>query len=252
MKIGVQFYTIRDFCKDTESLAESLKRVADMGYTTVQLSGVCAYDPDWMDEQLKKNGLICGLTHFSYDKIKDEPLETINFHKKFGCSNVGIGSLPGGVNDETVEKFITEFQKPAEIIKENGGKLFYHNHHLEFVKGKDGVRHINKILDAFPPELLGITLDTFWLQYAGCDVRQWIDDLKGRLTCVHLKDLDCLGQAGVYAAIGEGNMNFPGIIESCRNAGTEFLFVEQDDCRGRDPFECLKVSYDYLKSLGLN
>ena len=35
MKIGAQFYTIRDFCKDTEGLAESIKRVADIGYKTV-------------------------------------------------------------------------------------------------------------------------------------------------------------------------------------------------------------------------
>ena len=45
MKIGVQLYTLRDFCKDTQSLSETLKKVADMGYTTVQLSGICAYDP---------------------------------------------------------------------------------------------------------------------------------------------------------------------------------------------------------------
>ena len=55
MPIGAQFYTIRDFCKTPEDLAESLKKVADIGYKTVQLSGVCAYDPQWMAEQLKAN-----------------------------------------------------------------------------------------------------------------------------------------------------------------------------------------------------
>ena len=40
MNIGAQFFTIRDFCKTTEELAESLKRVADIGYKTIQLSGV--------------------------------------------------------------------------------------------------------------------------------------------------------------------------------------------------------------------
>ena len=41
MKIGAQFYTVRDFCKTKEGLFESLKKVADIGYTAVQLSGVC-------------------------------------------------------------------------------------------------------------------------------------------------------------------------------------------------------------------
>ena len=29
MKIGVQLYTLRDFCKDTQSLSETLKKVAE-------------------------------------------------------------------------------------------------------------------------------------------------------------------------------------------------------------------------------
>ena len=45
MQIGAQFYTIREFCKTPEGLAESLKRVADIGYPTVQISGTCPYDP---------------------------------------------------------------------------------------------------------------------------------------------------------------------------------------------------------------
>ena len=31
-----------------------------------------------------------------------------------------------------------------------------------------------------------------------------------------------------------------------------YAAVEQDDCYGTDPFECLKISYDNLKSHGLD
>ena len=57
MQIGAQFYTLREHCKTLEDFAESLKRVADIGYRTVQISGVCAYEPEWLQEQLQKNGL---------------------------------------------------------------------------------------------------------------------------------------------------------------------------------------------------
>ena len=46
MIIGAQLYTLRNFCKTTPELEESIKRVAEMGYTSVQLSGVCDYDPE--------------------------------------------------------------------------------------------------------------------------------------------------------------------------------------------------------------
>lgn len=59
MKIGAQLYTVHDFTKDLDSLSESLKKVADMGYRTVQVSGTCKYDADWIREQLDKNGLEC-------------------------------------------------------------------------------------------------------------------------------------------------------------------------------------------------
>ncbi len=57
IKIGAQLYTLRDYCQTTDGFADTLARVADMGYTTVQMSGCCAYEPEWFREQLEKNGL---------------------------------------------------------------------------------------------------------------------------------------------------------------------------------------------------
>ena len=51
MKTGAQFYTVRDFCKDLDGFAETLKKVADIGYKTVQISGTCAYEPEWLKAQ---------------------------------------------------------------------------------------------------------------------------------------------------------------------------------------------------------
>jgi sugar phosphate isomerase/epimerase len=70
MLIGAQFYTIRDFCKTPEGLYESLEKVADIGYTTVQLSGVCQYDPAEMRAALDSLGLKCVLTHIPPQRSK--------------------------------------------------------------------------------------------------------------------------------------------------------------------------------------
>ena len=53
------------------------------------------------------------------------------------------------------------------------------------------------------------------------------------------------------APIGEGNLNFPGILSAATRAGTRWFIVEQDDSYGRDPFDCLASSYRYLRGLGL-
>lgn len=69
MEIGAQFFTIRDFCKNLDDFGESLKKVAEIGYKYVQISGTCDYTAQWLDEKLKENGLKCVLTHTSSDKL---------------------------------------------------------------------------------------------------------------------------------------------------------------------------------------
>ena len=249
MEIGVQLYTLRDYCKTLDDFANTLKRVADIGYKVVQVSGVCEYDPKWLDEQLKKNGLKCAITHYSYDEIKDFPAETVEKHKVFGCTNIGLGSMPGGVNEDNISNFVSSYKRSAQIIKEMGAQLFYHNHHWEFSKCSDGQLIIDKIASLFDESELQITLDTYWVQYGGADVCDVIDRLNGRLKCVHLKDMIIVGDEQRMAPVGQGNLNFKKIISHLKATNCEYALVEQDNCYCADPFECLKQSYEYLRSI---
>jgi sugar phosphate isomerase/epimerase len=49
-----------------------------------------------------------------------------------------------------------------------------------------------------------------------------------------------------FAEVGHGNMNWGPIIEACYETGIEYVAIEQDTCLG-DPFESLKMSYEFLK-----
>lgn len=251
MKIGAQLFTLNGFTGTLDGLAESLKKVADIGYTTVQVSGTCAFEPEWMKEQLTKNGLECVVTHSKAERMVEMPDTVFDEHATFGCSNMGIGSCPIGVNDEGLNYFIENLGPVARRFNERGGKLFYHNHWREFIKDDKGERFMDKLCAAFTPNELGIILDTYWVHYSGSDVLYWIEKLKGRLDCVHLKDMSCADDKPRMMPIGSGNMNWEKILPAFESAGTKFALVEQDNCNGEDPFECLKKSYDYLHSLGL-
>ena len=251
MEIGVQFYTLRDKAQNLNDFSESLARVADIGYKTVQISGVCEFEPEWLKSELDKNGLKCVLTHWGYDEIKNEPLKAIEAHKIFGCNYIGLGSMPGGVKEENLENFVNDYKNSANILKENGFKLFYHNHHWEFSRCKDGELIFDKILKSFSPDELGITFDTYWAQYGGACPSLWLKKLRGRIECIHLKDMEIVGDEQRMAPVGYGNINFEKVVSSAEYAGAKYLLVEQDNCYGKDPFECLKMSYEYLKSIGL-
>jgi sugar phosphate isomerase/epimerase len=108
------------------------------------------------------------------------------------------------------------------------------------------------ITEDIPPELMGITLDTYWLQASGCDVCSWIERLKDRIPCVHLKDMTIAkdGWAQLMAPVMEGNMNFKQILRKLEETkAVRYILVEQDTCQ-ESPFICLKKSFDNLHSLG--
>lgn len=250
MIIGAQFYTLRDFCKTPEALAETMKRVADIGYTTIQLSGVCAYDPQWMAEELKKDGLTCNLTHFDFNRIANDTDAVVAEHNVYGCKYIGVGSMPGGVAhfDEFVER-----AKPAgKRIAELGSMLMYHNHNMEYTK-RDGKTYMELLSELFAPEELGFTLDTYWVKEGGYDPVEEVKRLKGRLPCVHFKDMKVMDDGSHrFSWVGGGCLDFEKIISAMEDAGTKYAFIEQDNCYGDDPMECLRLSYNYLHALGLN
>jgi len=248
MIVGAQFYTLRESCKDLEGFAESLARVADIGYTTVQISGICSYEPQWLDEQLKKNGLKCVLTHKSLDLMKEDATSLCKEHDVYGCKYIGLGSykFEEGISSE-VEEFKRIATPIAEEFKRNGKYLMYHNHAKEFKKNNN-VTLIEEMSLAMPADLMGFTLDTYWVKAGGCDPVEYINKLSGRLDCVHFKDM---GEEKRMEWVGNGSLDFEKIVAACESAGTKYAFVEQDNCNGEDPFECLEKSCKYLKSLGL-
>ena len=45
-----------------------------------------------------------------------------------------------------------------------------------------------------------------------------------------------------FAPVGKGNINFRDALAACVDAGVEYVAIEQDDCYGECPFDCLKTS----------
>lgn len=246
MKIGAQFYTLRDFCKTKEDFSESLKKVADIGYKTVQISGTCDYEPEWLATELKKNGLECVITHIPKDRLIENATEVAIDHSVFNCDCVGLGYFPFNEPEKELCEFKETFKPIAETIKKQGKYFMYHNHANEFQKinGKIILEHLAEF---FPAEILGFTFDTYWAQFAGADPAYWIEKFSSRVPCIHLKDQSFDRK---MAVVGEGNINFDAVFKSAEKAGTKYMLVEQDDCNGEDPFDCLKRSYEFLKSRG--
>lgn len=245
MEIGAQLFTLREHCKTLDDFALTLRRVADMGYRTVQVSGTCAFDAAWLRDQLAANDLRCVVTHTPAPRLQQETAQVAAEHHVFGCERIGLGWYAfDGENDYAAFERI--YRPVAEAIRDGGRQFVYHNHDQEF-KREGRKLILEKLAEDFEPALLGFVPDTFWIQAGGGDPAAWIQRLRGRVTCIHLKDY---AYGRTFAPIGEGNLNWDRIFAAAESAGTRYMLVEQDNCYGDDPFDCLRRSYAFLRSRG--
>lgn len=259
MKTGAQLYTVRAYTQNEKDFAETIERIAWMGYTTVQLSAIGKdLRPEWVREICDRAGLAIVLTHSDVNRILYDTENLIKEHDILGCQYIGLGSMPEKYRSpEWLYHFALDFREPARKIADAGKLLMYHNHDFEFRRfaaegapdSSEKKQVIAYLADWFSAQELGFTLDTFWVQAAGADVCQWIERLKDRIPCVHAKDMEMTKEGAVMAPVMEGNMNFDGILRALADSCCEYLLVEQDVCR-TSPFDCLQISYRNLAEAG--
>ena len=247
MRIGAQLFTLREMTQTLDGFAEALKRVADIGYTAVQVSATCPFEAEWLRDELAKNSLRCVLTHTPVPRLTGETAKVIAEHDVFGCRCVGLGWWSWKAEEHMGrEDFQRQFEPVMRDFHEAGKLFMYHNHDQEF-RHVEGRPILQWLAETYSPEEMGFTLDTFWVQAGGGDPAQWLERLAGRIPVIHLKDF---AYGRKMAPVGEGNLNFDRIFEKAESGGTEWMLVEQDDCNGEDPLDCLRRSYAYLKSRG--
>ncbi|MBQ7119082.1 MAG: sugar phosphate isomerase/epimerase [Oscillospiraceae bacterium] len=251
MQIGAQLYTVYDHTRTLEDFSATLKKVADIGYKSVQVSGTCAYEPEWLRDELAKNDLKCVITHINPARIVEETEKVVAEHAIFGCRHIGIGGLPVDMRGsvEGYELFKKTYLPAALKMRDLGAKLMYHNHWFEFDK-LDGKDVIERILEDFPEDSIDFTLDLGWAAFAGKDVVELIKMLDGRLSRIHLKDYADMPEDGSIDTVAylrpiyEGKLPYDDYINALSKVGCEYMLVEQDYNYGECPFDCLRRSYE--------
>jgi len=248
MKIAAQLYTARATTQTEKDFAETIKKVADIGYPGVQLSAHSQDIPaQFIAETCAAKGLEIVTSHAPPPRILNDTDKLIEEHKLYKCPQIGMGMMPEEYRNDYngLKKFISDYLPAAKKIKEAGLRFAYHNHAFEFGK-YDGKVILDLMMEGFKEADMQIILDTYWVQNAGCDPVIWIKKLSGKIPRMHFKDMSVVGQQVRFAEIGNGNLNWPAIIEACKAAKVEWVVVEQDDCYGKDPFESLKESYNFI------
>ena len=92
--IGAQLFTLRTFMQNECDIRRSLKKVAEIGYKTVQISAIGPIDPHVLRDICDENGLKIVLTHNPEARILGDTDALIKEHDILGCDYIGIGAMP--------------------------------------------------------------------------------------------------------------------------------------------------------------
>ena len=282
--IGVQMSTIAPAKMPSFEPFEVMSKLVDIGYHCAEISQVPMTKENVAGfrraiDELNFN--VSSMTAAVAPMFPGQPGEYLSNpddYKKMlddarilNCDMFRIGMMPmNAIGD--VEKCI-DFAKQAEEyclkLKEDGIDLYYHNHHIEFMKLENG-EYLLDVLRANAPHM-GFELDTHWIQRGGENPVKFIQKYAGSVRLLHLKDYriatvkmpDMSGPDAMkkfvsaffaepvqFAELGKGNLPLKECIEAGLAGGAEYFLIEQDDSYGRDPFDCLKDSRDHLIKLG--
>ena len=206
-----------------------------------------------------------------YLSNEDDFKKMVDDAKTLDVDMFRIGMMPMNCIGN-VEKCI-DFAKQAEEycakLKEVGIDLYYHNHHIEFMKLENG-KYLLDVLRENAPSM-GFELDTHWIHRGGENPVEFIKKYAGSVRLLHLKDYkianvempDMSGPDGMqkfvsaffdkpvrFAELGAGSLPLKECIEAGLAGGAEYFLIEQDDSYGRDPFDCLRDSRAHLIELG--
>lgn len=276
-KIGVQMFNLKNKIAELGAY-ETLRKIKELGFSAVEVTQIQMTEENVAD--LRRASVDFGIKIASVsaplDTMPGFPGESltkdfdkiVNDCKMLDCNFIRIGMMPitlMGHKDEAME-YIKNAEAMAERLAEHGIELYYHNHHIEFEK-YDG----ECLLDIMKNNTskLGYELDVHWVQRGGENPINVIKRFAGRVSLIHLKDYR-IGNMDVqeedykdmskfmqkftniieFAGLGEGNLDIKGIIEAGVESGVQYFLIEQDDTYGRDPFDTLKTSADYLRKLG--
>lgn len=281
--IGVQMSTIAPAKMPSFEPFEVMGKLVDIGYNCAEVSQVPMTKENVTGFRKAIDELNFNISSLTasidplfpgqpgeYLSNPDDYKKMLDDARTLECDMFRIGMMPmNAIGD--VNKCI-EFAKKAEEyalkLKEDGIDLYYHNHHMEFIK-VDG-KYLLDLLRENAPHM-GFELDTHWIHRGGENPIEFIKKYAGSVRLLHLKDYR-IGNVNMpdmsapdamqkfmnaffnepvqFAELGEGNLPLKECIEAGLAGGAEYFLVEQDATYGRDPFESLKISHDHLVKLG--
>ena len=180
--------------------------------------------------------------------------------KDFGTDTVVItGMYRFDYGDEkAVRELAQRLNKAGEALQKHGLSLLYHNHNVELLQVKPGLRAYDLLLSETDPGCVSFEFDSYWFTDGGADAKDWMRRLGSRMKLWHITDRGCRQKGPSMTPIlrqdsmelGTGNMDLDGLLAIALQNGVQGVVLESHkNWIDKDPVKSLELSAKWLKEM---
>ena len=257
-----------------------MARLSQLGVTQLEISQHIRFDEDTIPEFLaacQKWGIsVCAIS-CRFDGTVDNPVpefqwqghplkiwraetdfeQLVQLCRQFNCKYLRFAGFPGMAlrTAEQVRGYMNALEAMAARFARYGIGLCVHNHGDEFMK-VDGKWLIQWAMELAPH--LQMELDVKNAFVCGVDPCDLLDRFPGRIPLLHVQDLQVCPSGGGQDAwlrpeyrgvpAGQGNIHWGKICAAAGRADAHYLIIEQAHFYGQDPYDCIYIAADTLRS----
>ena len=236
MRLAIQLYTLR-----TIDAVAALPTLAAQGYEAVEL-----YEPPDDAAELRRRlddaGLAACGWHVGLERFDDAFDEVVEQARVLSAPRLVVPWAERPTDRAGAESLAARLSALRERVEAAGFPLGYHNHSEELEPLADGTVTLDVLAEVRGLEL---ELDLGWLWVAGSDPVARLQTHAGRVPLVHAKDFV---DRETSVPVGDGAVGYDRIVPAAREAGVEWLIVEQEEHAG-DPLDATARSAEALRRL---
>ena len=212
---------------------------------------------DWQ-ALLKESGLSVASLHADLGSLEREADAVIEEAKSFGTDTVVItGMYRFDYSDEaSVRELAARLNRAGEQLKQQGIRLLYHNHNVELLPVRPGLRAYEILIGDTGENYVNFEFDSYWFTDGGADAAAWMKKLGSRMKLWHINDRGSRQNGPAMTPIlkcdsmelGTGNMDLDGLWRIAAENGVGSVVLESHrNWIDKDPVKSLELSARWLR-----
>ncbi len=240
--ILIQLYSVHEHLR--ADYAGTLGRLHDAGVRNAELFWFDGQPPVAdMQRMFTDSGIRPMAMHVNFDVLSRSLPKVIDACRTLSVRDVVLPWIAPEMRaaDGFWRSFGRQLNKFGSELQLSGIAFGYHNHDFEFAPVAPELP-MQVLLDTTDAALVFWEMDTFWVEFAGQNVLDWMARCGDRIRAIHFKD----GRDRRMVELGSGELPWTEIFQRLSGLNTKYWILEQEEFPTGDPWRELANGLEFL------